>query len=277
MKTNIIKSTVLALASLAFVGTSAQAQTFVAGDLIIGFRKTGNSTNYVVNAGAVTNYATTAGLPTGNNFTIDMNGGTAGDGGSTLLSGLTGNFTTIDSSILWSVGGHSTGFGLGFGGKFNNANELWVTRTTGVTDTPGTQASTAFNDLANQSTPRSTMNNMTANFPTITTTPGSGFNGGSQTAANANSYNTRYGSGAGQGFGTGYNIQGSVLDNLDLYQLTSGEGGQGTYLGTFSFDSGTGSITFTSAIPEPSTYALIVLGLGGLVALRRNKNKQAQA
>lgn len=96
------------------------------------------------------------------------------------------------------------------------------------------------------------------------------FNGGVQ---------YQFGSGSFGSFGEA----GSVEGVLDLYRIQAkndiigqyGAGeptGEGDYLGSLSIDQN-GNISYTtSAIPEPSTYALLALaGVAGVIALRRRQ------
>lgn len=80
-------------------------------------------------------------------------------------------------------------------------------------------------------------------------------------------------------FGAGsFTFGGETVENiLDLYRVPEfvggnapGTDGVGTFLGTFTIDS-TGNISFLSvnAVPEPSSAALMVMGLAAVAALRR--------
>jgi hypothetical protein len=90
-----------------------------------------------------------------------------------------------------------------------------------------------------------------------------------------------------QAFATSYDIEQATTGNtgptnslLDLYELipsgsagSNGLGGAGTLLGTFNLTSA-GVLDFTSAAvaaPEPSTYALLLSGLGLLVWFKRTR------
>lgn len=90
-----------------------------------------------------------------------------------------------------------------------------------------------------------------------------------------NSYHTFVGSGTFNG-STAFNVEnntgagftGTGLVRSDLYELIPGSGA-GTYLGYFEF-SGSGSMDFVAAVPEPSSFGLLIsAGVLGLAFRRK--------
>jgi hypothetical protein len=101
-----------------------------------------------------------------------------------------------------------------------------------------------------------------------------------QTASTADSYSYyQIGGGAGNTNSLGQfspTDEGSVGTVLDVYKIVSGNATKntaGTLVGAISIDS-TGDVTFT-AVPEPTTYAILGLGAGLLLMAARRRNALA--
>jgi hypothetical protein len=75
--------------------------------------------------------------------------------------------------------------------------------------------------------------------------------------------------------GTGHNfLSNQLLGGLPAPQGNLGGDGNGNFTGTLSginLNNYAGDQFFTVVVPEPSTYALVGLGLGALLAFRRRK------
>ncbi len=275
-------SAALALALVAALGTSAHAQSvsYNEGDLLLGFNQTGAADNYVVDLGAVSNFINATGSLTFDLSTSDLT--------STFGSSWASNSQT--NLVNWGViGGSDVTNTITVGGDTLQANTLFYTigeQTLGNQSTAPTEKSNALQKSYN--------GNINSNFATGSggfsgTTPTSGSTGSlqaiNQTAGATNSWS--YELSSKTYFGTGNNIEqpttgaadGPTDSALDLYELTPTNASitkPTTYLGSFSLAS-SGVLTFTnaSAVPEPSSYALIGLGLLFLVWRLRAKSASA--
>jgi hypothetical protein len=246
-RTLLFKPALLALAALVVVGQPAHAAlTFANGNLYLGFRATGGTgatTDYVVNIGPASNFNT--------NLTLTL------AGISLDLTNTFGANWNTRSDVQWSI----------FGGTSSPNNILW-----------GSKERT--NPLA-QSTPivRRANGAQGTTFSSIQafglayegSTESSNLTGATvQLVASTNSYASFYTSGNDFGW---TNLEGSFANGtsgsvLDLYNLLPAAGGNGTYVGSFTLDN-SGALTFgVASVPEPSTYAMLGLGLGALAVLR---------
>jgi hypothetical protein len=244
MKLNPFKISALAFAALALVATSAQAQStlnYNEGDLLLGFDNGGTS-DYVMDLGSATQFTTTA------SFTLTGLGNFQTD-----LSNTFGSSWNSTSTVLWGAGAE------------NSANDaLWATSST----------STPWHDSFDQSTPVSALDTIgtnsyagstsTANSPKglIETTSNDSSWASFESVANGGTGNSA--NSAGSGSLSGYFLPGimdATSSKLYLSEMTEGSTSSGTELGYFQVNSA-GTLTYTgvSAVPEPSTYALMILG-----------------
>jgi hypothetical protein len=254
------------LADAAFIGSSAKAQVSAnTGDLILAFRTTDNSVPYnlEVDLGQASQFI---GLPGGTVLDLSLGGSFFGSSGGLAAADLATVFSTGSNwnqnpNLVWSVAGTS--------GPAGN-DTLWATF-----------ASTAQNDASKitQATPAGKLSaeQTTLSGQTSLTSPQaaeilSGANGSYTTeitsGGTAKNYNY---------FSSNNSTETSVVSSgdsiLSLYQLAAGSG-PALQIGTFDLGSN-GSLTFTS-VPEPSTYAMILGGLGLLMGSRLRHRKGTQ-
>ena len=69
--------------------------------------------------------------------------------------------------------------------------------------------------------------------------------------------------------------EGGLSKTLDLYRVTGTGSADGTFLGAFTYDTTTGLIKFTAAIPEPATAGLLSIGLPLIASLRFRRRTPA--
>ena len=245
---------------------NASAQTFAynAGDLLLGFRSSGSSSNVVVDIGAASTYlnATSA-------FTVSAF--TAGQ-----VTGTLGSLNNLYFSVFGDINNNSSAQPL---------NTLWLT-------IPRADAATQTDPLHSKSTTsqgttrsfvdgiangaQATTLGAVALSATVTVEPGSMNSSGNL------SYNQGIASPLnntiGNVHGTWSNIEqltpagfdaGSTSLVLDLYQYNPGTANLGQYLGNFSLNPA-GALLFTPvAVPEPTTWAMFGSGLIAFAAARR--------
>ena len=251
MKLHTLKTAVLALVGLALVASSAKAATlnYNDGDLFIGFVN-GGTQDYLIDVGQATQFFGVSGT-----ITLSGLGGTATDLNSTFGGSWFGS-----ASVKWGAAG-TTDFGTD---SSNSGNTVWATRT----------STTPWTDSGNQSSPNSSIDTIAnGDFVGNASTANSSV-AMVQTASNGASWASfesvaNGGTGANSTSGSiGAYFQPSIegLTNQKLYltQLTEGDTNPGQSLGYFQINSG-GTITFTNAVPEPSTYALMILGGAALL------------
>jgi len=256
MKTNILRNVFLALAAMAYVGTSAQAQLLYNDkDILVAFSNSNGShtgNTYLANIGSVDNFLS-GGAFYNPSVAVVVNSGSA-----------SGYLTDISTAGL-TVG---TSYWGAFGLDITNFNgDIWLSKQNGTSAIPDGGAFNAANNMGTMI--------FTATDPTdgAVTVSGSYI----QNTGDTNSYGSyNFGTNSPvQSWGNyAFSTEAATSSALDLYALTEGGAGLGTKLGTFNFNASNGQISFT-AIPEPSTYALIGLGLGSLVLLRRYNSKKA--
>jgi hypothetical protein len=270
---NKIKFAVLLALAGAGLATSAKAQTLTynSGDLLIGFRNTTSTANdYLVDIGSASLYT----QQNGATFTLsigDTNGALNSAFGTTGVGGwLAGNRT------VWGVTGDVSATSILYAGK---------KETTFGTFPVSTATGNYARDLSgNQSTTASNINTTGANFNGQTASSFSSV-GLIESTSNSSSWvaNGVLNSGSpgvafgqwttGNAFESAINASTTAGHALDLFQALpndAGTGGAPTYEGRFVIATD-GSITFTSAVPEPSTLAALAGGVSLLGLIRRRR------
>jgi hypothetical protein len=247
MKLYTLKTIMLAFAGLALIVSSAKAATLTYndGDLFIGFNN-GGSQDYLIDVGQASQFTTSS------QFTLSL-GGTGTD-----LSSIFGGSWFGSSTVQWGAAGATT-----FGNGPAAANTVWATRT----------STTPWANSFDQSTPTGALATIGGNFNGSGSTANSNFalleatsNGASwasfESVANGGTGNAANSSTSGSL--SGYfqpGIMGLTNQKLYLTELTEGSTNPGQAIGFFQIASN-GQVSFTgaSAAPEPSSYALMVLG-----------------
>ena len=268
--------TMLAVAGMTLFASRASATTYVAGDLLLGFRAsggTGSATNLIVNLGqadtvyrdALANIASV----------VDIG---------TLLTSTYGAGWDTRSDLFWGIVGVRTASGVSgaVDGDPTRTNYLSAAQTT---VNPGTQSSTAW-DLTAAGQVRTDVANaiigLAGNYDAFSTavtnnallpsgvgSTWSSNNSGSSSFTLAGTVEGNFGAGA----------SGTALDLYRVLDRTSGANptgtvGIGSYEGTFTI-SNAGVVGFAvSAVPEPSRALLAGLGLAGIAFRRRRTVKK---
>jgi hypothetical protein len=255
----------LVLTGAGIATQSAQASlSYTQGDILIGFRATGgtgSTLNYVIDVGqSIFSLAPGATVDLGN-YGADLSGTSTGFGANWFSR----------NQVKWGVFG-STGSGDIASTLYAGAQEIPVgTLATGYpTDTS-----------ANQNTTLSAINQAAARYANF---------GNAANASNATFQNTSdsnhysqflsggfwFGPFSSSAFESTMNINGTSITTkaIDLFRETPDNATPGTltgtYVGTFSIDS-TGDITFTKAVPEPSTLTALAGGAALLGLVRRRR------
>ena len=285
MHSHTIKArTFLALAGLAFAAVSPlhSAMTYTDGDLLLGFRATGGTganNNIIVNLGTASQFTN---LAPGQSIVLDTE---IGNLKAELDAYFSANWQTR-VEMLWSVSGVQKAAGNGF-----VSNTMFATNAQTGTLQLGLQNSTAwtrpnafgagtpalkiqafgerFKLGDGDGTPTGSVESTNSAVTLIQQANGinsyTSFmpNGANTTGATAFAY---FGGAAGieGNFGTG---TGGVI--LDFYTVAPGSGAA-AYEGTFSIDNNA-NVTFTAAVPEPSSIAALLAGFAVLGGIRRRK------
>jgi hypothetical protein len=278
MKFEIIKRAGQALALTALLATQAKAQLVVApaGSVLLGLEQAGQSNNLVVNLGSYTNFLTAGQFGYSGSTGAYVNPGVAVAIPGLSLTDLSGVFNDWNNNgqlnlVQWGVVGYNsttaTGTTLGIANRtifYTVGREDPLVQSTAPNRSTG---SSQNNFASTVNTLRSTLGatNQTANSSSS----------GLISAGAAGSFSTL--ADTGGGFNYGVNVEQSLNGSyrgptnsvLDFYASvpTGTTGLAPVLLGTFSLNN-SGILSFT-AVPEPSTYALMALGLGSLVLLRR--------
>ena len=268
--TNLTKIAFLALAGLALVATDAKAVvTYNQGDLILGFRQTGNSEVVLVNIGAATAYSaatTNIAIPTFANLGAD-------------LAAVFGVGWAADPDIYWGIASARPSVGS------TDATDVNKTIYLSKAESPlETQAAGFSLNNTTRGTLATRITGVGAQF-TTTSAPGPYIpfadSGGYAFRQSVTDFaGSNWNDFAPTGFGSGQNIEGNDLAGidgtvLDLFRVSgSGTGtNAATYEGSFSISSA-GVLSYsntvpTSAAPEPSRALLLGAALGAMVLRRR--------
>ena len=276
----LLKSTLLAAAGIALISTSALAQssvTYAQGDFLLGFRATGGTgggSNVLVDIGPGTSFLSSTTPVT---FTLSNLFGS--------LNGTFGTGWTTRSDVFWSVSAADA----------SSSSTVYITSPT----TPGT-AATPWNGLGTslQTGVRNKINSAGGLVPTSGYnfyTGNANPNGAGPAVIEGQNDTNSYGSfmpggttpNSGPAPGISYaqfapTIEGTFANGtsgvqLDLIRLTSstGAGNPGTDLGDFTINNN-GVLTWNPAVavPEPSTYASLLVGAVGLLVVTVRKRQQ---
>jgi len=277
---NKIKIAVIAGIGMTSLAVSAHAQTVTAadGDLLLGFRTTGspgNTLDLEVDLGSYTNFI----LMNGATFTLTQL--------SLLdLSGTYGSSWHTRSDLDWSIAATSYNVGGSIGLPNNTIFETSVN--TGGTSTVFKRQTSSLQQAVSQ-----TLDTFVGGLNGAPTTANS--NSASLVADSGNSYNTNISNGGSNTRPWGAtsaslmtftnventtNIPSGSYVASDLYEMlptTSGTA-NAVDLGQFRlYDTGALTFTAVSAVPEPATTSVLLVGLGviGYVVNRRGRKAKA--
>ena len=265
----------LVVAGITAFATQANATTYVAGDLLLGFRagaNPGSATNLIVNLGqADTVYRDAV---SNNPSVADI---------SALLTSTYGAGWDTRADLFWGVVGVRTASNIGSAVDGDPVRTNYISRAQS-TYSPGTQQSSAW-DLSAAGQVRTDLANAIVGFATnynnfsaaVTNTALLPAGSGSTWTSNNDGNNS---------FGLAGTIEanfaaGAASTGLDLYRVLDRSGGNptgpigtGTYEGTFTI-SPAGIVGFSAtAVPEPSRALLAGLGFAGIL-FRRRRAKNA--
>jgi hypothetical protein len=274
MKNNIIKSALLAGLILAAVGRAEAQVVESSGDLVLNFEindatGAGNTINYEYDLGQATQFTTTASI-TFNNLELDLQN----DYGTTATGTSPAILYQTRTDLVWSVDGSTSPVGA--------TDTLYTTspdnQLSFIAQSQNTQAPAAQKMVAEDNSlnglPSAPFNKQATN---VSTSANDSYSyeenkDGTYTIP----YSFRYFDPQGEGTGAIENgVSPTSPETSDLYVLVTGSG-TSVDLGTFTLGP-TGTFTFeginASATPEPSTYALMFVGLGFCAALARFRNR----
>ena len=271
------------LAGAVMSATNASALSYSAGDLLLGFRSGGSETySYIVDIGNNSSFRSSDGSAfTGSAFNLTIGGVTTGALGADLTAAFGASWNTR-TDLYWGV--------VGAVGTVVAPDKAQTVYISSATATAGGSAALANAAQATQSPWRASIAGAGGQYanttPAALNPPNSAPSnsvGLFQANADTSSWASKLGGSgqnfaSGNAFSTGKTIEASVggsSNKLDLWRLapTTGAGTAADInLGTFSINSA-GTVSY-SAVPEPSTWALMGLGLGAVVfAVRRRQIK----
>lgn len=248
--------TAIATATVVFIASSAQAQTYTGNDLLLGFRSTSGSQCYVVNIGQASQF-------TGASGPVTVSG--LGDIATDLAAVFGNDWNGNRADMFWSVSG-ATGSFAAVGS--DPLKTLYVTK---VRTSPGTQTTPWIRASSTaQGTTTNLMKALGNQYITYSATANSPGKGVIQTNTDINAYASYQPGGtvdnSGPAPGTSFKafnptIEGTFTTGvansvLDLYRLipNTGSNQPGEFIGTFTIATD-GTLTFTPPTNTPGTIA----------------------
>jgi hypothetical protein len=268
--------TTLVVAGITAFATQASATTYVAGDLLLGFRATsgqGSTSNLLVNIGqadtvyrdAVANIASV----------VDIG---------TLLDATYGTNWETRADLFWGVVGVRSNASSGAAVDGDPVRTLYATRAQSGTPEAGVSGNSTPWNVSGGTTRSTIANNITGVLGTYDAFSTAVTNTAVVSSTSGSTWSTQNGTnsfgftGSVEGnFGNG--TAGTVLDLYRILNSTSGASptgtiGLGSWEGSFTInDSGVVGFAVT-AVPEPSRALLAGLGLAGIAFRRRRTVKK---
>lgn len=246
----------LALGFAGLFAASAAAQlptTYSPGDFLVGFRQVGNNNSVVVDIGPITSFSNPISIAINLGSTLQAQYGAGWASDPNVFFSLVETSATNNTSLVTSPQ-YLTGPNAG-------PARVWSR----LTNTVSTTFQNKINNLGNEFTSRGVVQpktdaNAYANF----------MPGGSTDAGHANG-NIAWGYFNPTTEGNFGETTAGVV--LDLIQLAPGTG-LGTEVGTFQLSANGNTLSF-SAVPEPSTLAVLGLGALALAGFQLRKTRQA--
>ncbi len=256
--------TMFVMAGISAAAIPASAATFAQGDILLAFNQT---------SGSGANTVLTLDLGNASQFVNAHNSGTNLTNIASLGSILGSTYTALDSTVFWSIAGdNASGSTLPNG---DTSRTAYLTQAQdGNTINNSAQVTAGFNSgLTTRNTYFSQIGSVQSSFLSAsgTTGPIAVPTGNTAWVADAQG---NWGNSSLPASVQGSFAAGTSGTALDLYRILGSNGAStqpGTYLGTFSLDSG-GNLSFNTTVaaaPEPSRTLFAALGLGGLLLRRR--------
>jgi len=281
-KSLILGVTAMALAGSALFTTTSSAQvdvTYSLGNLFIGFRATagtGNDKDYLMNIGPSSIYT---GAAPGSVFNLSV-----GDI-DTDLNGLFTSGWTTRTDVRWGV------YGTTHNALDNNTGELipgldpaWTLYAGKAAINLVQQPAHTRSSITNQSLAAGAIETLAEWYGIAYTSTVNSNVGVIQTTQTVEPYLGDFSGGVAFGRFSGSEGDfgnGTAGTALDLFRITPSPAGgatgtAGALIGRFTIND-SGTITFTTAVPEPSAYMALGLAVAGLAALARRRKTAVQA
>lgn len=259
---NILKTVLLAISAATLISTAARAvplgdSNTGAGDIILDFTQTSGTANLEVDLGQVTQFVSGGADATGSPVTLSLLSTTD------LSNAYGSSWNSLSDQVFWSlVGTSQTDHGLGnigihtlFGSAANNS-------------------ATPLSDSGSQVTESNNILNLMGALGSATATANS-TESALLSSGNSLSYNGESGINTSQNdffgvteFASDFQNQTNGTSTSALYEIAPGSTSS-TDLGNFALSSSGLTFTSASAVPEPSTWAALLLGAATLFGLRR--------